>query len=138
MIRRPEKVNRINRYMVRAPRFSTDVPVKAKTFGSPVPFKLSTSNVSLSGLLITSDANESIPFVVNTIVELTVGPAPGLIKDPVNFVGKIVRKSAVFMKDGKPLIDFGVKIVDMDDKNCALWRTFMETLESTTLQKTAT
>ena len=91
--------------------------LKVNTFGVPEKFKMLAKNLSMSGLLISSPNSRSLPFHVNTIIEIAVDikvreEGTGLL----NIIGKVVRK---FNRDGEQLL--GVQIISTDEVSVKEW-----------------
>ncbi len=115
------------RAIVRAPRYLSELQVQAKTFGSPILYKMNTMDASLSGVLLSTNNPQSIPFKVNTILEITLF-AEGITEKPINFVGKIVRRDDIVIDQGGKS-SFGVKIIDIDHNNSKCWDVLIEYLQ---------
>src|SRR5690606_15066634 len=77
---------------VRAVRVPIDLQVESKTIGTDANYKLSTVDVSRSGLLLSWDKDFRIPFNVNTILEMTIDPDSKCLGGPVSCLGKVVRR----------------------------------------------
>jgi len=112
---------------VRAPRvtLATDLTVDAKTLGTNTTYRLSSGNVSKSGLLLQWHNDSRVPFIVNTLVEMTIDPGTGFLRQPVNCLGKIVRREGAM--DGPS--SFGVRIIQIDNADLEVWETCVGVLE---------
>lgn len=117
------------RAIVRAPRYISEITVQTKTFGSPITYKMSTVDASLSGLLILTTSPQNVPFSVNTILELTIGPQTGMIEKAISVVGKVVRRDDHMINEHEGKAYLGIKIIDIDNYNLRLWNDFMEYLK---------
>lgn len=115
----------------RAPRFDvkSQVQVQTKTLGAEVSYGLTTRNVSRSGLLLSWEQGSRVPFIENTLVEMTIDPHKSLLETPVQCLGKVVRrvdKSAHV--DRQSVADFGVQIVQIDGDDLSNWEACIATL----------
>ncbi len=110
---------------VRAPRVSLDgnIVVESKTLGTNVSYRLTTDNVSKSGLLLHWSNDSRLPFIINTLIEMTIDPGATILKQPVNCLGKIVRK------EGAVPTQFGVRIVQIDNSDLEVWEACVSLLE---------
>ena len=115
---RPSKVR------VRAPRIPIDLHVDSRTIGTNANYKLSTEDVSRSGLLLVWDRETAMPFIENTILELTIDPDSNCLGDPVNCLGKVVRREE---SGGASVL--GVQIVQMDNSDMDIWEGCLTELE---------
>ena len=108
----------------RAPRFdmSSRVQVQTKTLGAEISYGLTTRNVSRSGLLLTWEQGSRVPFIENTLVEMTIDPHQSLLDIPVNCMGKVVRRVDNFSEESQQsMSDFGVQIVQIDGNDLVNW-----------------
>ncbi len=116
----------------RAPRFEvTDaVQVQSRTIGTDVSYSLSTKNVSRSGLLLTWEQNSRVPFIENTIIEMTIDPNCQLLHEPVHCLGKVVRRVQRPMMGGNAAntAEFGVRIVQIDNRDLDVWESCIDEL----------
>jgi len=117
---------------VRAPRYRIDreLIVSSKTIGTAVAYPLRTDNVSKSGFLLTWTAGSRVPFIENTILEMTIDPNSQWLEVPVHCLGKVVRKKekagASAMEPSE--VQFGVRIVQIDNEDLANWDLCLENL----------
>jgi hypothetical protein len=113
---------------VRAPRLTTSraVEVDSRTLGAPLRYRLTTANISRTGLLLDVDCVGRVPFRVNTLVELVVDPQGRVFEKPVACVGKVV--SVGRQGDGAPR--FGVHIVQLDGRDRCAWEAALALLEA--------
>ena len=111
---------------IRARRLTTQQPlvVESRTIGTPMVYALPLDNVSRTGLLLNMGRNKKVPFLVNTLLEMTVDPQASVFERPVACVGKIVR-----MQQERGTTQFGVQIVQIETKDGAVWEKVMERLE---------
>ena len=114
---------------IRARRIDTkkQLVVESKTIGTQMVYNLPMDNVSRSGLLLNMGRNRKVPFLVNTLLELTVDPQGAVFERPVICVGKIVR----MQRDDDMKTQFGVQIVQIETKDGAMWDKVMDQLEGT-------
>ncbi len=110
---------------IRAPRFCPAPPVfiEAKTFGSIDIFKFKTVDLSKSGMLVT-ETDEQAPFIIHTIVELTIDPSGIVFEAPLNCLGKIVRKDRSELK-----AKFGIQLIDLTPSLLKTWEFYIAGLE---------
>ena len=110
---------------VRAPRVALEesIVVESKTLGTNVSYRLTTHNVSKSGLLLHWSNDSRLPFIINTLIEMTIDPGAVVLKQPVNCLGKIVRK------EGSVPTEFGVRIVQIDNSDLEAWESCVSVLE---------
>lgn len=120
---------RPNKLAVRAPRVGISLIVESKTLGTNAAYSLSTEDVSRSGLLLVSDnASVKMPFIVNTLIEMTIDPKSSHLSKPVNCLGKVVRRD-VEDEHGNKQPRFGVQIVQMDPSDIKSWEGCLSELE---------
>ena len=120
---RPSKVQ------VRAPRMPVDIEVESRTIGTTAAYKLLTEDVSRSGLLLAWDRGVKVPFIVNTLLEMTIDPAGSCLKRPVTCLGKVVRRDPG-TEDGKGhSARLGIQIVQIDNSDLTAWEGFVAELE---------
>lgn len=117
---------------VRAPRVLVDggVMVESKTMGTDVAYTLATENVSKSGLLLTWDATARVPFIVNTLIEMTIDPFCRFLDHPVACIGKVVRRdelAAASASDRQTRL--GIRIVQIENEDMGLWENCVTRLE---------
>lgn len=106
---------------VRATRFSKRLFVASKTIGTEVTFNLSTQNVSRSGLKLGWEQMRPIPFIENTIIEMTIDPMREFLKEPLQCLGKVVRREGVQSKQSGSNLSFGISIIQIDATDLDLW-----------------
>jgi hypothetical protein len=118
---------RPNKLAVRAPRVSIDLIVESKTLGTNAAYSMSTEDVSRSGLLLVWERESKMPFIVNTLIEMTIDPKGSCLSKPVTCLGKVVRKDA---QDGSSQSTrFGIQIVQMDPGDIQNWEVCLSELE---------
>jgi hypothetical protein len=101
-----------------APRFKTDkVLVTAKTIGTKILFKMPVENLSLSGMLITWNEKDQVPFNINTILELDVITPMNQKKDGLQCLAKVVH--ARKLENGRR--SFGVQIIQAEEDDSLAW-----------------
>jgi hypothetical protein len=118
---------------VRAPRFKLEqeLVVTSKTIGTDVSFRLNTENVSRSGMLLRWGQTRPIPFIENTIIEMTIDPKGELLHRPVICLGKIVRKRGTYAQGD---LEFGIAIIQIDNADLDVWESCLEELSSHGIQ----
>jgi hypothetical protein len=118
---------RPNKLAVRAPRVSIDLVVESKTLGTSAAYSMSTEDVSRSGLLLVWERESKMPFIVNTLIEMTIDPSGSCLSKPVTCLGKVVRRDA---QDGNnQTTRFGIQIVQMDPGDIQNWEGCLSELE---------
>jgi len=118
---------RPNKLAVRAPRVSIDLVVESKTLGTSAAYSMSTEDVSRSGLLLVWERESKMPFIVNTLIEMTIDPTGSCLSKPLTCLGKVVRRDA---KDGSgQATRFGIQIVQMDPSDAQNWEGCLSELE---------
>lgn len=113
---------------VRAKRIGVtqSVDVESRTLGTLMTYNMSTGNVSRSGLLLQVGTNRKVPYLVNTIVELTVDKDCQMFDRPVSCLGKVVRVTL----DGERRPQYGVQIIQLDGDDLSVWEKGVNELES--------
>jgi hypothetical protein len=118
---------RPNKLAVRAPRVAIDLVVESKTLGTSAAYSMSTEDVSRSGLLLVWERESKMPFIVNTLIEMTIDPTGSCLSKPVTCLGKVVRRDA---QDGSgQTTRFGIQIVQMDPGDIQNWEGCLSELE---------
>ncbi len=121
------RIVRPNKLAVRAPRVSIDLVVESKTLGTSAAYSMSTEDVSRSGLLLVWERETKMPFIVNTLIEMTIDPKGSCLSKPVTCLGKVVRRDA---QDGdSQSTRFGIQIVQMDPGDIQNWEGCLSELE---------
>jgi len=115
---------------VRATRFRPKerVVVHSKTIGTYLTYKLSTENLSRSGLLLEWQQKRPIPFIENTILEMTIDPESDILGKPLQCLGKIVRRKASTDHEGET--QFGVSIIQIEQEDMEDWHSCIDELSS--------
>jgi len=113
---------------VRAPRFRPKerVIVNSKTIGTYLTYKLSTENLSRSGMLLEWQQNRPIPFIENTILEMTIDPDSRVLGKPLQCLGKIVRRKK--SEDHAGETQFGVSIIQIEQEDMEDWHSCIDEL----------
>jgi len=124
---------RSNKLRVRAPRVPFDLTVDSKTIGTTFSYQLYTEDVSRSGLLLVWDRDSSMPFNVNTILELTIDPQGDYLGKPLTCLGKVVRRDIDKGADQRTHLAtrLGVQIVQIDKSDLHAWENCLSQLERT-------
>ena len=116
----------------RAARYTIDwdLRVDAKTLGTKFCYQLLVANISRSGFLVTTFHKEIAPFLVNTLIDITVDPECKFLAHPVHGFAKVVRQ--LLEKDaasGSKKVSFGLVISEIFTEDKSTWESFMRTLE---------
>jgi len=114
---------------VRAPRVEIDLMVESKTLGTQAAYRMSTLDVSKSGLLLSWERKGRMPFIENTILEMTIDPSSDSLNMPVLCLGKVIRRVD---KEADELDDsayIGVQIVQMEGQDINVWEQCLDELE---------
>ncbi|MBF0443810.1 MAG: PilZ domain-containing protein [Oligoflexales bacterium] len=116
----------------RLTRFVTTpcLTVRANTFGgSKGKYVFSTVNVSKSGMLITSVANQPVPFREGTLLEVNVyAPHFNLVK-PISFFAKVVRFTDINDPQFPTKIGIGVVITEFEENEKKNWENLVNMVE---------
>ena len=112
---------------VRSPRTGVDnsLVVDSKTLGTSINYRLTTKNVSKSGLLLSWNNDSHVPFIVNTLIEMTIDPGSRWLSRPVPCLGKVVRREEI----GAAGANFGIRIVQIDNSDLEAWEACIISLE---------
>jgi hypothetical protein len=115
----------------RAPRFDApeNLIVTGKTIGTSVAYQMSTENISRSGMLLSWEHKAPVPFIENTILELTIDPHSKVLDLPVSCLGRVVRKVEQ-TDDGQRHVKFGIRIVQIDNSDLDSWENCIFNLSS--------
>lgn len=114
---------------VRAPRVPIDLQVESKTIGTTAAYKFETEDISRSGLLLVWDRDVKMPFIVNTLLELTIDPAGSCLSRPVACLGKVVRRESSIEEGGGHATRLGIQIVQIDHSDLNTWEGCLTELE---------
>ena len=126
------RFQRPSKEKTRATRVPIDITVESKTIGTEAWCKMTTVDISKSGMLLTWSRKSKMPYIENTIIELTIDPDGRHFKAPVFCLAKVVRKakpekSASYRGDlGREL---GVQIVQIDNDDYDVWENCLNQLE---------
>jgi hypothetical protein len=113
---------------VRAPRVPVGLEVESRTIGTAAAYKLETLDVSRSGLLLSWQREMKVPFIINTIIEMTIDPHSTCLTEPVACLGKVVRREQTDA-DGHTTTHLGVQIVQIDNNDLNAWEGCLTELE---------
>lgn len=120
---------RPSKLRVRAPRVPIDLEVSSKTIGTDANYSFYTEDISRSGLLLVWEKDVKMPFIVNTLLELTIDPASACLEKPVSCLGKVVRREGT-SPDGKGHgTRLGIQIVQIDNSDLSNWENCLNQLE---------
>lgn len=120
---------RPSKMRVRAPRVPMDLQVESKTIGTSAAYKFSTEDISRSGLLLVWDRDVKMPFIVNTLLELTIDPAGSCLSRPVSCLGKVVRRESGTEDGSGHTARLGIQIVQIDHTDLNAWEGCLTELE---------
>ena len=120
---------------VRAPRMdiNSSLVVDSKTLGTSINYRLTTKNVSKSGLLLSWGNETHVPFIVNTLIEMTIDPGGRWLTSPVPCLGKVVRRE----EEGPQGASFGIRIIQIDNSDLEAWEKCVLNLEKEAKQFTS-
>jgi len=122
----------------RAARINLDLKVESRTLGTNASYKLTTQDISKSGMLLVWDrAVSHMPYLENTLLELIIDPDKNHLGNPVSCLGKVVRKSSI-KYDQRTVDVLGVQIVQMDNSDLENWEECLSELEMKTSFDTTT
>lgn len=112
---------------VRAQRMDVDgsMVVDSKTLGTSITYRLTTRNVSKSGMLLSWNNDSHVPFIVNTLIEMTIDPGARWLSQPVPCLGKVVRRE----EGGSAGASFGIRIIQIDNSDLEAWEACVGSLE---------
>lgn len=121
---------RPSKLRVRAPRVPIDLTVESRTIGTNAAYSFFTEDISRSGLLLVWEREQvKMPFIVNTLLELTIDPKGECLDKPVTCLGKVVRREAA-SPDGKGnTARLGIQIVQIDKTDLYAWEGCLSELE---------
>ena len=107
---------------LRATRFKPDqlLRVDAKTFGSRDFYQLAIEDLSLSGIHLSVQNQEKVPFVLNTILELVIDPKKSLLEEPIAVSVKVVHR---FDREGH--VNLKTNLIDVDPKELPRWEALL-------------
>ncbi len=112
---------------VRAPRVPLDLKVTSKTIGTSALYSFYTEDISRSGLLLVHENGSKVPFIVSTIIEMTIDPQGSCLDKPVSCLGKVVRREN---PEGDGASDrLGIQIVQIDHTDLSTWEGCLSQLE---------
>ena len=114
---------------VRAPRVEIDLAVVSKTLGTEASYAMSTMDVSKSGLLLAWDRKVRMPFIENTLIEMTIDPGSKALSAPVPCLGKVIRRVDRPTDGNQEASLIGVQIVQMDGDDINVWEKCLDQLE---------
>lgn len=121
---------RPSKLRVRAPRVPIPLAVESKTIGTSAAYKLQTEDISRSGLLLVWDREVvKMPFIVNTLLEMTIDPDGACLGHPVTCLGKVVRRDPRSDDVNDQSARLGIQIVQMDNIDLNTWEVCLSELE---------
>ena len=120
---------RPSKLRVRAPRVPVDIEVESRTIGTNAAYKLLTEDISRSGLLLVWDREVKMPFIVNTLLELTIDPSGSCLDKPVSCLGKVVRRDSGDEQGKGNSARLGIQIVQIDNSDLNAWEGCLTELE---------
>ena len=115
---------------VRATRYvpTQNLVVASKTIGTDLTFNLKTYNLSRTGMLLGWEQMRPIPFIENTILELSIDPGNNVLRKPVHCLGKVVRRSGKQGHTSASDLSFGICIIQMDHADLEHWESCLAEL----------
>lgn len=116
---------------IRFARFYSDptILVHAKTFGTVGFYSLQSVNVSRSGMLIGSGKDRFVPFLENTLLEITLVPGGHWLFQPVHCLAKVVRVGERTDRRGNAQTCFGLKFIEFQDEGQNIWDKTVRNIE---------
>lgn len=113
----------LQKRQIQATRYPTvpAIQVDVSTFGSTSIHRLQTINISKSGLLLTNHGLKHAPFIVNTLVELSMIDRGGWLQKPIYCLGKVIRRMSESNNSYRGHQEFGIKIVELDESYATIW-----------------
>lgn len=134
----------MKQFRERSSRIHDTITFDVCTFGTTEIFRLSTINISYTGLLLASQS--LLPYQLKTIVELKTQIALEDQTHQVEFLGKIVRLAkgnsaglqkytAMFDLDSRIISVFGIAIIDMAEESLRVWKHYVDSIQLQELQK---
>ena len=105
------------------------ITVSAKTFGTRVSHDCVTVNVSRSGVLLAAGGPVRIPFIKNTLLELTMERDGNWLSEPVHCIAKVVRTREAIGNNKEVVRQFGVKIIEMNPRDEKVWESALLSIE---------
>lgn len=120
---------RPNNMRVRAPRVPMDLEVESRTIGTSAAYCFSTIDISRSGLLLAWERETRMPFIVNTLLELTIDPKSAHLQKPVSCLGKVVRRESESENGKGNQARIGIQIVQIDNGDLQQWEGCLVELE---------
>lgn len=115
----------------RATRFKVedDLKVSSRTIGTGTQYTLMTNDLSRSGLLLSwRHRVNGVPFRENTLIEMVIDPDKQLLSEPVECIGKVVRK-VVQKAEGRE-VHFGIRIVQIENNDMNEWENCIDYLST--------
>ena len=127
-MRQSSRSHRAATVWMRAPRVNIDLEVKSKTIGTNTDYSLLTEDVSRSGILLVWARECRVPFIVNTLIEMTIDPKGTYLGKSVNCLGRVVRREATGQAGGHGT-RLGIQIVQMENQDLSAWEGCLLELE---------
>lgn len=116
---------------IQCARFDTPqmgIRVQAKTFGARDRYGLMSLNVSKTGLLMSANPGDRVPFIVNTLLEVQL-EAPAWLKEPVTGLAKVIRHTTR-TASGERRIEFGIRFIEFNEEGMDLWKNALNHIEA--------
>lgn len=113
----------------RCARVPAEVIISSRTIGTDASYVLATLDVSSSGILCSFDRHGKMPFIVNTILEVTIDPGRSMLDVPLNCLAKVVRRENDPAERNHASGRLGIQILQMDQADSTLWETCVAVLE---------
>ena len=120
---------RLNKRGARAPRMPAALLIEARTLGTNQVYSLGTVDVSRSGILASWSRRGRLPYLVNTILEITIDPTGSMLASPVNCLAKVVRRDVLADERTHSAGELGIQILQMDQSDAATWENCVAALE---------
>ena len=113
----------------RCSRVPAQVIISSRTIGTDASYTLATVDVSASGILCSFDRHGKMPFIVNTILEVTIDPGRSLLEVPLNCLAKVVRRENNPSERNHASGRLGIQILQMDQADTTMWESCVAVLE---------
>ncbi len=124
---------RLTKRGVRAPRMPAELLIEARTLGTNQVYELGTVDVSRSGILVSWSRRGRMPYLVNTILEITIDPECSMLSAPVFCLAKVVRRDVTKDDRTHTAGELGIQILQMDQSDATVWENCVTALEQSLL-----
>lgn len=133
-----KKLEVLTRRKIQSTRYETDPTINCEvsTFGSSTFSRLSTVDISKSGMLLEVQGGNA-PFIQNTLLEIRMLDKGGWLDQSLQCLGKVVRSYHEHQLggSGKGTKFFGVRLVELESKGASIWHDVLITLSDRAISK---